>query len=188
MVETANIHRTDGGSITRWLPDTSRADIAKKIFWNSVVDKATGCWIWSMYKNPDGYGQITVDGRSRSAHRVSYAVNRGPIPEGWLVCHRCDNPSCVNPDHLFVGTNADNLGDMARKGRHKPCKGEKHGRAKLTEADVIAIRASQGVSHSKLAAKFGISKTQITRIRGGEYWQTVPANGTVPDCGGSYEV
>lgn len=91
----------------------------------SKFDKGDGCWVWKAHKNKNGYGQfgVMLEGRNgymvnRYAHRVSWMLYRGEIPEGLCVCHSCDNPSCVNPDHLFLGTRKDNTQDMINKGRH----------------------------------------------------------------------
>ena len=84
---------------------------------NYLIDITTGCWIWMGYLNSGGYGSFYVDGQLRSAHRVSWELHYGPIPEGLNVCHHCDVPGCVNPDHLFVGTQKDNIRDALNKGR-----------------------------------------------------------------------
>jgi hypothetical protein len=107
-------------------------------FWSKVnVDTKSGCWEWTAGKTR-GYGRIGVNGRMGYAHRVSWEIHYEEIPEGMFVCHRCDNPSCVNPDHLFLGTNNDNRQDSMRKGRI--LKGEKHKSSKITREDVARLR------------------------------------------------
>ncbi|MGY4614787.1 DNA-binding CsgD family transcriptional regulator [Bradyrhizobium sp. USDA 4472] len=133
---------------------------------------SNGCWEWQARKDADGYGRIWVNSRVRSgaAHRVSYEVHCGAIPEGMHVLHRCDNRACINPDHLFLGTNFDNMADRNSKGRQR--RGAGHGRAKLSEADVSAIRSS-GASGVEIAARFGMSESQVSRIRKGSNWKCV---------------
>lgn len=124
------------------------------------------CWIWRGARTHAGYGRCMVIGKpnATTAHRVSFELFRGPIPSGHFVLHRCDNPSCVNPAHLFTGDHAANMLDMVEKGRsHSPrLKGERHGRARLTEAQVIEIRAvgaRYGWREKRLARHFGIPST-----------------------------
>ena len=98
------------------------------ILQRSSVDPDTDCWNWDLYKNKGGYGTAMIAGCGYRAHRLSYAIFKGPVPQGYLICHACDNPSCVNPSHLWAGTPKDNTLDMMRKGRHG-----KRGRAKHKE-------------------------------------------------------
>jgi hypothetical protein len=120
------------------------------------------CWRW--IGKVRVYGMMTVNRVSVGAHRVSWELHRGPIPAGLRVLHRCDSPTCVNPEHLFLGTNADNMIDMILKGRGK--------KAKLTADDVRAIRADPR-GCKKLARVYGVHPTQIIRIRSGETWAFV---------------
>ena len=96
----------------------SDADISR--FWSKVETNGSDspCWEWQAARNAHGYGQFSVSGKTRPAHRVSYVIAHGAIPDGYLICHHCDNPSCVRPAHLFAGTQSDNRRDCIRKGRH----------------------------------------------------------------------
>lgn len=147
-------------------------------FWK-FVDKAAGdCWNWTGYRNAKGYGVIGSfrDRKNASAHRASWLLLRGDIPAGLSVLHRCDNPPCVNPDHLFLGTAADNRADMLAKGRAVILRGERNGRAKLTRGDVEALRAEYvpGTKRviARLADDFGISPEQVRNIVSGRHWRT----------------
>lgn len=141
-------------------------------FW-AKVDQSGDCWIWTAAKLGNGYGQF----KARSyhvvtTHRLSYEMAKGPIPDGMFVCHTCDNPSCVNPEHLFVGTPKDNVQDMVSKGRAKPgppLRGGANGNATLSEETVRQIRALP-LSYRALSARFGVSKSQIARIKTGVAW------------------
>lgn len=128
------------------------------------LDPATGCWEWQGCKNRKGYGDFWNPQGERLAHRLSYVLHNGPIPPGLLVCHKCDNPGCVNPKHLFLGTDKVNADDRAAKGRS--AKGERNGRAKLTDEQVRQIRASTG-TQAAVAKQFGISNGMVWKIRNG---------------------
>jgi hypothetical protein len=131
-----------------------------------------GCWIWTGSKNSLGYGFIRVGTHSVRAHRASYEAFREPIPDGLLVCHRCDSPSCVNPEHLFLGTNKDNSADMAFKGRAGGgghLRGEKHPRSKLTLDQAREIKASTAPI-KEVAAMYGVSKSLVRGIKVGTHW------------------
>lgn len=112
------------------------------------------------------------------AHRASWEIHNGPIPDGLEVCHHCDNPPCVRPDHLFVGTQADNMADMRAKGRgFIPPPGQCHPAARLTDEDIYAIRAadlSERGSQRRLALRFGVTPTHIRYIRSGRAWSHLP--------------
>ena len=129
------------------------------------------CWLWRGAKDKNGYGMITRNGSTVKAHRVSYEVHWGESLETYHCLHRCDNPSCVNPNHLFSGTNLDNVQDKVKKGR---CytgdqKGEKNGNSKLTDAIVKSIRTEYNsnsgvITHTALAKKYGVSRPTISYI------------------------
>ena len=144
------------------------------------VDKAGDCWIWTGKSvNQKGYGQIQIGGREtkqKLVHRLSYEIHYGEIPEGMVVMHSCDNPSCVNPDHLSVGTQSQNILDAFARGRktasppHK--QGESHGASKLKEGDVLTIRSSK-TSNQNLALFYGVSNSAIERIRNRKTWRHI---------------
>lgn len=127
----------------------------------------SGCWLWDGSTNWKGYGTFRLRGRCTTAQRVSYELYRAPIPDGMFVLHKCDIRPCVNPDHLFLGTHADNMADMLAKGRG--AKGELSGAAKLTAADVLTIRASSETGGA-LASRFGVAKSLIRQIRHRRVW------------------
>jgi hypothetical protein len=144
-------------------------------FWAKVDRSRVGrCWPWIGAKNGgEGYGVIFRDGRPALAHRVSWELHNGPIPDGLGVLHRCDNPPCVNPRHLFVGSNADNNRDKISKGRSGCVSGEDHPGARLTAALVRAIRRERGAGLTllRIADKYGIGTTQASRICRGVQWR-----------------
>ena len=122
------------------------------------------CVEWEGSKNGRGYGETWIDGQRWRAHRRVWTLAHGPIPEGMLICHHCDNPSCINVDHLFMGTPADNSRDMVEK--------ERHGRSRLTEKDVIAI-LNDPRPDPQIAKDYGVGYKQINHIRLGKRWKHV---------------
>lgn len=134
-----------------------------------TVKRETGCVEWTGSTNRAGYGSIKVSGRTVLAHRASYEINRGPIPDGQWVLHRCDNPPCVNPDHLFLGDAQANVDDMMTKGRGRKARGEGHGAAKLTEEQVRAIRADPRKVRD-IAPDYGIGKSTVSYIKTRKIW------------------
>jgi hypothetical protein len=140
--------------------------------------KEGGCWEWTGCRNRCGYGLIghVVKGKKKVllAHRVAFAFYVGEIPEKMCVCHTCDNPSCVNPEHLWLGTHAENMRDKSLKGRLGGLKGEKHPRAKLSRELVKEIRflyATGEFSHNGLAETFKVSKAAVYYITTGKTWK-----------------
>jgi len=132
------------------------------------IDETTGCWNWLGKLDKDGYGEFFFNNTKSRAHRSVYEHFIGQIPAGLIACHKCDNPSCVNPDHIFLGTSKDNAIDARDKGR--AFVGEKNGRSKLTRQDVDSIRHSKE-KQSVLAEKHGVDRHTISAIRRGDTWK-----------------
>jgi hypothetical protein len=160
-------------------------------FWDRM-DRRGGedaCWPWKGSRGRTGYGRLRPQanlGDQRLAHRAAWTLARGPIPAGLRVLHSCDNRACCNPRHLFLGTQADNMADCKRKGRaaagdrngtrtrpDRVRRGERSGRAKLTAADVCAIRreAASGALQREIAARYGIDRSVVSRIVAGLAWR-----------------
>lgn len=143
-------------------------------------DPKTGCWLWTGCMYPNGYGDFrrVARGPHHLAHRRAYEVFVGPIPDGMKVCHHCDVRRCINPGHLFLGSQKDNIHDMMRKGRSRmlgspkgTTSGELNGQAKLTSAQVAQIRADYVRGNGRtLARKFGVSPATISLIVNGKHW------------------
>lgn len=133
-------------------------------------DTNGGCWLWARSTVPGGYGKL----RRVRSHRASYEAFKGPIPDGLFVCHKCDVPACVNPDHLFLGTSRDNIDDMVAKGRQCRWNGRREGhqnpRAKITEDQARAILHSSD-SRAALVAQYGLSPAAICYIKRRVTWK-----------------
>ena len=145
-------------------------------FWAKVQKAGNNeCWLWTASVAGKGYGQFKAPKARRQhyAHRYSYTLHKGPIPKGMMVLHQCDTPRCVNPKHLFLGTGADNLGDMAKKDRH--LYGERNNQHRLTEVEVHRIfdLSGQGWVQKRIAAEFGVGQMTVCRILRGERWHHV---------------
>ena len=162
---------------------------AEERFW-SFVDKGdeNECWTWTGTKRR-GYGQIWIDGKLIFSHRYSY-VKHNPYGlsfddiEGCVVCHACDNPACVNPAHLFVGTTQDNIIDRDVKGRQVTAKGENNARAKLQDFHIREIRhayAAGGVTQQNLADEFGVHRSVITNIINNKAWKHITPQSPSPE-------
>lgn len=154
------------------------------------VDEETGCWLWTGSISNGGYGVTKWKGRTKSVHRIVHRIWNGDIPEGYVIKHSCDVRHCINPAHLSMGTQRENLEEMWARGRANPATGERNGRHtkpectargerkgnnKLVEADVLAIRASvsEGMSHREVASKYDVGHTIIGKIARGEDWPHV---------------
>lgn len=129
----------------------------------------TDCWIWSQKSEVEGYGRVRYKGRKYLAHRLAYELTYGVNPGGSLVCHTCDNPSCIRPSHLFLGTDQDNVTDKMRKGRHKTIRGAENVWAKLSDSQVNEIRRrfkvrSRTDGAAALAREFGVTDVTILNV------------------------
>lgn len=150
---------------------------AIKAFWNKVdIGEINDCWNWKASCNKQGYGHVSFGGKHMQSHRVAWELTNGSIESGMFLCHKCDNPKCVNPNHMFIGTPKDNMQDMITKGRkiNAAPKGEKHGMHKLTLNQVNDIRliyASKKANQVQLAKQYGVSQRMISLIVRGENWR-----------------
>lgn len=132
---------------------------------SSIPEPNSGCFLWIGRLSYDGYGKFRANGKTLRAHRVAWELYRGVIPPGLLVCHKCDVPSCVNPNHLWLGTDLDNSRDMMTKGRWRPPAHMPQGK-KLSVAALIEIRllAQSGDSQTNIARRYGVCQSMISRV------------------------
>lgn len=138
----------------------------KKIFNYVKRDGPDGCWNWVRASNLEGYGRAWHNGKLHLTHRLAWEQARGPIPDGFQVLHRCDNPACINPDHLFLGTHVDNMRDRELKGR-----GVFEQKLNIEQVKQIRILLRKGIKQKKLAAMFGVSQAEISHIKLQRRWK-----------------
>lgn len=154
------------------MPRWTKTTLKERLVAKAKANPDTGCWDWTASKSK-GYGQIMVGEKPQRAHRVSFEIFRGEVPDDLHVCHRCDNRACINPEHLFLGTNADNTADKVAKGRQHRLRGTAHGMAKLTEADVLTIRSATHATDPELAARYGVGPEAISAVRHRRNWKHI---------------
>lgn len=170
------------GSTHHTLQDTVEQKLESR-FWEKVNVGGEGeCWGWQAHTNNKGYGQFRLGGKVKLSHRVAWEMENGDIPDGICICHRCDNPPCCNPNHLFPGTHSDNMEDMYMKGRKNPTgtpipanRGSGNGMAKLTKEQVLKIRAmaKNRIHKKEIADRFGISASYVYDILKRRRWSHV---------------
>ena len=133
------------------------------------------CWEWKAGCFSDGYGESFLNGKNEKAHRVSWRIHYGEIPDGLCVCHKCDNIKCVNPKHLFLGTQLENIKDRVKKGRCRKQDGELSSRAKLTNQNVLAIRdlIKSNIAQGEIAKCYNVQPSAISKIKTGETWSHI---------------
>lgn len=152
--------------VTRGIPLKARLEH------HSIPEPNSGCLLWMGAVDLAGYGRLQWKGKARRAHRLAYEVHRGAVPPDRFVCHKCDNPGCIEPNHLFLGTPLDNNRDMMKKGRQVFLVGEKAGPARITEEVAKAIlwdfRTQREISEA-----YGVSQGQVSRIKRGENWKHI---------------
>lgn len=144
--------------------------VKQKILDGTRFDPVSGCWEWMCGKISTGYGNIVIDGKVFLTHRVSYAYFVGPLNDKMLVCHKCDNPSCCNPDHLFLGSDLDNMADKVLKGRNPS--GDRHPQAVINGATAIKIveMLKAGMTGRAIASTFGIKEGIVWNVKYGLAW------------------
>jgi hypothetical protein len=162
-----------------WLLPIFRSQLMSSLRdrFNSKIKVTPSCWVWTASIGSTGYGQISASGGPKKAHRVSYEMHIGPIPDGLCVLHKCDNPVCVNPAHLFLGTRTENAKDKVSKGRQARgvghgLKGADHPAAKLDAEKVKSIRLDVR-SSKEISDAFGVSRSLVVQIKARTIWRHV---------------
>lgn len=146
--------------------------------YTSPTPTESGCILWIGYKDEQGRGYISIKHKPHRVHRVSYELHKGKILDGLVIRHTCDNTSCINPDHLITGTQADNMNDMKERNRRKgivAVKGEKHGKSKLTDNQVTEIKRllTEQYTYSYIASLFNVSRHTIGAINNNKVWKHI---------------
>ena len=151
-------------------------------FWSkvAVTDDAHECWEWNGARKPKGYGNVRINKKYLTSHRIAFILSNGPIISNYIVCHTCDNPSCCNPNHLMLGTIKSNASDMLMKGRQKKkihaARGEKSASSKLCNSEVMEIRSayeSKQLNQYELAEKYNVSQFAISSIVRRKTWSHI---------------
>lgn len=142
-------------------------------FWAKAKRASNGCLLWQHFVLLDGYGGLRYHTRNWRAHRLAWVLAHGPIPDGLNVLHRCDTPLCIEPAHLFLGTEADNAADRDAKGRAADTGADHNGNAKLSRDQVVQIRQRclEGAIGASLAREYGVSRATISEIKNRRHWQ-----------------
>ena len=145
-------------------------------FLAKVIKRDDGCWEWTAGRHPAGYGKFTAEKTSVTAHRFSFAMHHGKEPGSLNVCHACDNPWCVNPAHLFLGTQQENIADKYKKGRERHLYGDDNPHSRLTTEQVQQIRIclAAGMQGRELCRLFGVRPMAISNIKNGRLWKHLP--------------
>lgn len=166
MTEARQLH-------TKPIPFVNLSETKREQFLSKISKEENGCWNWTGCFQREGYGKFSIHQKWYRAHRISYWIHFGDVIGNLHVCHKCDNRKCVNPDHLFLGTDKDNHQDCVQKGRQN--RGEKNGKVVLTEKQVLEIRAlrEQGWLQKQLVEKFGVTQGAISFILRRVNWRHI---------------